>query len=82
MRGVAFDPQAGQGSGIDRVQLFLEDRNKGGAHLGDASLGGSITNGWEIVVTLPPGPHNLFVYARSSQTGLESVAAIPVEVAN
>jgi hypothetical protein len=82
VRGVAYDPQASQGSGIDRVQLFLEDREKGGTHLGDASLGGSIPNGWEIVVTLPSGPHNLFVYARSSQTGLESVASIPVEVAN
>jgi hypothetical protein len=82
MRGVAYDPLAAQGSGIDRVQLFLEDREKGGTHLGDANLGTSITNGWEIVVSVPPGPHNLFVYARSSETGLESVVSIPVEVAN
>jgi hypothetical protein len=82
MRGVAYDPQAPQGSGIDRVQLFLEDREKGGTHLGDAILGGSITNGWEIAITIPPGPHNLFVYARSSQTGLESIASIPVDVVN
>jgi hypothetical protein len=80
MRGVAYDPQAAQGSGIDRVQLFLGDREKGGASLGEARLGGPITNGWEIVVTLPTGPHILFVYARSSETGLESVVSIPVEV--
>jgi hypothetical protein len=77
MQGTAYDPQGGA---IDRVQVFLEDREKGGTHLGDANLGGSIPGGWQIVVSLPPGPHNLFVYARSAATGLEGVASIPVQV--
>jgi hypothetical protein len=80
MQGTAYDPQAAQGSGIDRVQVFLEDREKGGTHLGDANLAGPISNGWQIVVTLPPGLHTLFVYARSAATGLEAVASIPVQV--
>jgi hypothetical protein len=82
MQGTAFDPLASSGSGIDRVQVFLEDREKGGVHVADAALGGPITNGWQVVVNLPPGPHNLFVYARSAITGEEGVAVIPVVVSN
>jgi hypothetical protein len=82
MQGVAYDPLASSGSGIDRVQVFMEDRETGGVHLGDAALGGPITNGWQIVVNLPLGPHNLFVYARSAVTGAEGVAVIPVVVSN
>jgi hypothetical protein len=80
MRGVAYDPLANGGTGIDRVQVFMGDRAKGGVYVGDAVLGGSITNGWEVVVNLPAGPHMLFVYARSAITGQEAVVTIPVEV--
>jgi hypothetical protein len=92
IQGKAFDPTApaDQGSGIDRVQVFLEDRDRGGFHLGDAHLGlpnnaaapGSqfALAGWEVVVNLPTGAHMLFVYARSSVTGKESFISVPVRV--
>ena len=92
VQGKAFDPAASidQASGIDRVQVFLEDRDRGGQYLGDARLGainpaaepGSqfALAGWDIVVMLPSGAHILFIYARSSVTGKESIVSIPVRV--
>jgi hypothetical protein len=92
MQGKAFDPSAtpDQGSGIDRVQIFLEDRDRGGLHLADAHLGvpnpaaapGSqfAQAGWEAVVNLPNGLHTLFIYARSSVTSKESSIQVPVHV--
>jgi hypothetical protein len=92
MQGKAFDPAASvdQATGVDRVQVFLEDRDRGGMYLGDARLGtpnlaaapGSQFSlaGWEITVTLPTGNHILFVYARSSVTDKESTVSIPVRV--
>ena len=92
MQGKAFDPAAStdQFTGVDRVQVFLEDRDRGGTLLGDARLGtpnlaaepGSqfALAGWEITVTLPNGQHTLFVYARSSVTGKESTVSIPIRV--
>jgi hypothetical protein len=92
MQGKAFDPSAttDQGTGIDHVQIFLDDRDRGGLHLADARLG--LPNpaaasdsqfalaGWEATVNLPGGSHTLFVYARSSVTGKESAIQIPVRV--
>jgi hypothetical protein len=92
MQGKAFDPSASvdQGTGIDRVQVFLEERDRGGTYLGDARLGtrnlaaepGSqfALAGWESTVALPNGSHTLFVYARSSVTGKESTVSIPIRV--
>ncbi len=92
MQGKAFDPMAttDQGSGIDRVQIFLEDRGRGGLHLAEAPLG--VANsaaapgsqfafaGWEAIVNLPGGAHTLFVYARSWVTTRESVVQVPIRV--
>jgi len=92
MQGKAFDPAAAsdQGAGIDRVQVFLGDRDRGGLHLGDARLGfpnaaaapGSqfFLAGWDIIVNLPGGVHTLFVYARSGITTKESSVQVPVKV--
>jgi hypothetical protein len=92
IRGKAFDPIASvdQGSGIDRVQIFLEDRDRGGLHLGDARLGLPNTAaapdsqfalaGWDVVVNLPSGVHTLFIYARSAVTGKETLLQVPVRV--
>ncbi len=92
IQGKAFDPVAGadRGTGIDRVQVFLEDRDRGGLYLGDARLGrpnlaaepGSqfALAGGDIVVSLPPGAHNLYVYGRSAITGKESTVSIPIKV--
>lgn len=92
MQGKAFDPSASseQGTGIDRVQIFLEDRDRGGLHLADARLGlpnpaaapGSqfALAGWGAVINLPGGSHTIFVYARSWVTTKESVIQVPVRV--
>jgi hypothetical protein len=80
IQGMAYDPLASAGSGVDRVQVFMEDREKGGVYLGDAALGRLGGNGWQIVVNLPLGPHNLLVYARSAVTGAEAVTSIPVYI--
>ena len=80
MQGTAVDPLAAGGSGVDRVQVSLEDRDQGGQPLGDATLGRTVVNGWEVVVNLPAGAHTLFVYARSAVTGREAVVSIPVQV--
>src|SRR5205814_8372782 len=41
IQGKAFDPLAtpDQGAGIDRIEVFLEDRDRCGLHLGDARWG-------------------------------------------
>jgi len=91
MQGFAFDPSANQQEvGVDRVQVFLEDRDQGGTYLGDATLGQASPHaagdtqfghdGWQVTVNLPAGAHTLFVYARSSVTGSEAVVAVPVLV--
>jgi hypothetical protein len=38
-RGFAFDPTAQQGTGIDRVQLYLNGDRTSGIYIGDAALG-------------------------------------------
>jgi hypothetical protein len=80
IQGIAFEPLASDGSGINRIQLFVEDRDQGGLFLGEASQDVLITNAWQIQVNLPLGPHNLFVYARSAITGTEAVVTIPVQI--
>jgi hypothetical protein len=92
IQGKAFDPAAtpDQGTGVDRVQVFLEDRDRGGMHLGDARLGlpnmaaapGSqfAFAGWDVVVNIPSGFHTLFIYARSALTGRETSIQLPVRV--
>jgi hypothetical protein len=79
--GVAFDPSATQGGGIDRVELFLENRDEGGQPLGSGVPGAG--NVFSIKATLPSsanGGHNLVAYARSSLTGQETVQSVPVFV--
>jgi hypothetical protein len=91
MEGVAFDTLATEGVGIDRVSVFLENRDAGGAHLGDAALGAPnimgtqstqfASAGWTITTPALEGygdGHTIFVYARSAVTGAETVMQIPV----
>ena len=81
INGVAFDPSASQGGGIDRVELFLDSRDEGGQPLGSGVPGAS--NVFSIKATLPTsanGGHNLVAYARSSITGQETVQSVPVFV--
>lgn len=90
IEGVAFDGSATSGVGIDRVSVFLDNRDTGGEHLGDATLGSQsmmptpaqfATSGWVLTTPVLKGTgesHNLYVYARSAVTGQETVSEIPI----
>jgi hypothetical protein len=90
MQGVAFDPVATTGTGVDRVSVFLDNRDEGGWFLGDATLGQptvmpaqTADAGWMLITPVLNGVgdgHTLFVYARSSATGEETVLTIPVTI--
>lgn len=81
MSGLAYDPLADSGTGIDYVLIFLEDRDAGGVNVGEAILSNPLMpNGWDARVTLTLGPHTLFVYAHSAITGRETIVSIPVRV--
>jgi hypothetical protein len=95
LEGIAYDDSAEHGSGIDRVSVFLGDRDEGGIFLGDATLGlhspQSVDGGdaqfsragWRLrtPVLNGVGQHqDLTVYARSSVSGAETVEVIPVIV--
>ena len=94
IQGVAFDDNAEQGTGVDRVSVFIGDRDQGASRfLGDATLG--LHNpqgiehgdqqfaqaGWSLRTPPLPGggqDRELVVYARSSVSGREAVVVIPV----
>ena len=82
MHGVAFDRAAADGSGVDKVSVFLDDRDAGGQHLGDAKLGEPNAAGFSVSADLSraSGKHTLFVYARSSVSGKEAVLSFPISV--
>jgi hypothetical protein len=92
MQGVAFDDDAEAGLGVDRVSVFLDDRDKGGLHLGNAVFGGRnvlssdpqfATAGWSLTTTALKGEgqhRDLVVYARSAVNGAETVVTIPISV--
>jgi hypothetical protein len=81
IQGVAFDPEATVGSGIDRVQVFLEPgRDAGGRLLGTATLGRSAPNGFTFVLRVLRGPHTLQFVAHSALTGLETVVTLPLKI--
>jgi len=80
--GVAFDKAAQSGSGVDRIEIFLDSRDSGGMFLTQATPGAD--NTWHAIVPLPTnqtGQHTLFFYAHSSVTGQEAVVSIPVTIA-
>jgi hypothetical protein len=91
--GVAFDPGASQGTGIDSVRVFLDDRESGGEFLGAATLGQAnpgVTPGSQFSTAgftlrtnaLPTGsdPHVIVVYAHSTVTNMERVLRVPIYV--
>jgi hypothetical protein len=82
MQGLAFDRAANAGSGVDRVSVFVDDRDSGGQHVGDAVLGQPVANGFSATVDLSrmSGAHTLFVYARSAVTGQEASVNFPVTI--
>jgi hypothetical protein len=92
IEGIAFDRAADQSPGIERIDVFLDDRDAGGTIIGHGMLGAPSPvpddpalagSGWTAQVTLTSrmtGPHTLFFYAQSGVTGEELVVAIPVQV--
>jgi len=94
LSGIAFDPIADAGTGIDRVQVFLDNRDLGGKYLGDAAIGQPSplgvpstqfeTAGFTLAVDLPNtavGSHEIFVYAHSVVTDSEGVVSVPLLIA-
>lgn len=93
--GHATDTAAQSGSGIDRVQVFVDNRDQGGTQVGEADLNppsgappnvmNSELSGARYAVfsdlsSVEPGSHTLFVYARSAVSGEEVSAGVPVIV--
>lgn len=80
--GSAWDKAATSGSGIDRIDVFLDDRDAGGMLLTQANFG--TMNNWTATLTLPSnqtGLHELVFYAHSSATGQQAVVSVPVTIA-
>ena len=93
--GRATDSAAQSGSGIDRVQIFVDSRDLGGQQVGEADLNvpagaspdiaQSSINGprFSVLADLSSadlGSHTLFVYARSAVSGAEVVAGVPINI--
>ena len=89
VQGVAYDATSSIGPGIDRVSVFLGDRDAGGIFWGDAllnqaspQLGGNLTSAGysrrSPTVPVGSGARDIFVYAHSSFSGREAVATVPV----
>jgi hypothetical protein len=93
IEGTAWDTMAQQGVGVDRVEVFLDNRDEGGMLLSTAIVGMTnpaatgtnqpSTNTWRTIIDLPAnqtGPHSLWFYAHSSVTGLEKAVEVPVSI--
>jgi hypothetical protein len=93
--GRASDSAAQSGSGVDRVQIFVDSRDLGGQQVGEADAtlpagappdvtASSITGArFSVLADLSSadlGNHTLFVYARSAVSGAEVVAGVPINV--
>ena len=84
VQGRATDMRAQQGSGIDRVDFFLDSRDSGGKFIGSAltgpTTGPSGPTSFQTGVSLPKliGPHNLVAYAHSTVTDQVGVVSIPI----
>jgi hypothetical protein len=82
MQGQAYDRAANTGSGVDKVSVFVDDRDAGGQHVGDAELGKPGATSFTVTADLSRsgGGHTLFVYARSSVSGRETVISFPITI--
>jgi hypothetical protein len=92
--GRATDASASSGSGIDRVQVFVDNRDLGGFQVGEADLNPPSTAAanvlqsqleprFNVLVDFPSdalGQHTLFVYARSTSSGREISVGVPVNI--
>lgn len=80
--GRALDRSATSGSGIDRIDVFLDNRDQGGMFLGTGSVLNN--NLWSATISIPnnqTGLHSLTFYAHSAISGAEISTTVPVTVA-
>jgi hypothetical protein len=89
VRGWAANPASERGTGVSRVDLYLDGGpDQGGFYLGQANYGrerpdvaaalGSerfLRSGWDLVVDLPRGPHT--IVALAAPTGREPALVVP-----
>ncbi len=76
--GTAFDPASSDGAGVDRVDIFLGDRDSGGVLLASATPSQRV---FEVKATLPStanGGREVVAYAYSSLTGQQTIESVPV----
>ena len=81
--GVALDPLAQQGSGIDQVSFYLGRRDQGGLALGSVTpSGGMRQQSFSVAVDLPnadPGTqHQLVAYAHSQLSDKTTELSLPI----
>jgi hypothetical protein len=84
LQGIAFDQAAENATGVDRVSIFLGDRNQGGIFLGDASLldSSSVHGLFRATVDIPNdvAGNTMFAYAHSSVSGHDTWMSVPIQV--
>jgi hypothetical protein len=76
--GAARDPSATSGNGIDRIELFVGNRDFGGTEVGSVV---PQQGTFEVTAKLPTnitGGTSFFAYAHSSVTGQETSVSVPV----
>jgi hypothetical protein len=95
MNGIAYDPSATQGTGIDKITIYLDNRDQGGLFLGQATQGqpnpqapanSEFANaGFTLKSNSLPNvnsAHTIYVYAHDAQNNKETVLQVPVWVGN
>ena len=98
IRGYAYDPTATTGTGVDRVQVYMDEpRGQGGMLVGEAQFGGSTPSaaaqlgprfaeaGYRVDIdpeNFTAGNHHIFTYARSSVSGQETQAVVSFDMFN
>src|SRR5436305_1819771 len=86
MSGTAVDTTAASGAGIAQVQVFLGNRDQGGAFIGTATFvdnPADAPGAWSITSVIPTnisGGQSVFVYGTSSVSGQAAFVSIPVVV--
>ena len=82
IEGAAYDPNATSGDGVDRVTVFLGNRDNGGTIIGTGTPGAD--HMFRVDAKVPAGmtgSHDFFVYAHSSVTDQETAVEVtPVYV--
>jgi hypothetical protein len=88
VHGTAFDNVTEVGTGVDRVSFFLDNRDQGGLFLGDTVPVNPVAQPnaprgfYQTTLSIPNmvGGHNLFIYAHSAVTGLDTSITVPITV--